>query len=191
MEPAAARTFKPSPVIDSTHERRIVLAMSDTEITPAPTPAAEQDRRRLARRAHARAVPRPPPEGHGARLHRRPLGRASPGHLPLRRLRRRAVPVGDQVRLGDGLAELLRACELGGRRDRNRQVVVHDPDRGQLRGLWRPPRPRLRRRSEPDRPALLHQLGLAGARSRDLISRVRDRPGCGSMSLEDPAVDGR
>ena len=42
MEPAAARTFKPSPVINSTHERRIVLAMSDTEITPAPTPAAEK-----------------------------------------------------------------------------------------------------------------------------------------------------
>ncbi len=35
--------------------------------------------------------------------------------------------------------------------------------------LRRPPRPRLRRRPEPDRSALLHQLGGAGARSRGVM----------------------
>ena len=38
----------------------------------------------------------------------------------------------------------------------------------QLRDLRRPPRPRLRRRPEPDRPALLHQLGVPEARSGEL-----------------------
>ena len=32
------------------------------------------------------------------------------------------------------------------------------PHRGRVRALRRPPRPRLPRRAEPDRPALLHQL---------------------------------
>ena len=36
----------------------------------------------------------------------------------------------------------------------------------ELRGLRRPPRPRLQRRTEPDRPALLHQHGVAEARPR-------------------------
>ena len=48
------------------------------------------------------------------------------------------------------------------------QLVVHDAHRGHVRDLRRPPRPRLRRRPAPDRPALLHQLGVAEARSRGL-----------------------
>ena len=50
-----------------------------------------QDRRRMACRAHTRAVPRPPPEGHRACLLRRPLGRAPARDLRLRRLRRGAL----------------------------------------------------------------------------------------------------
>ena len=36
----------------------------------------------MARRTHPRAVPRPPPEGHRARLHRRAVGRAPGRDLP-------------------------------------------------------------------------------------------------------------
>ena len=41
------------------------------------------------------------------------------------------------------------------------------PDRGAMRDLRRPPRSCLRRWPAADRPALLHQLGVAEARSRD------------------------
>ena len=48
--------------------------------------------------------------------------------------------------------------------DADRPLAVHDPDRGELRELRRPPRPRLPGRPEPDRAPLLHQLGVAGPR---------------------------
>ena len=70
----------------------------------------------------------------------------------------------DQVRLGHRLAELLRADGRRRGRDRGRPQLLHAPHRGPLQPLRRPPRPRLRRRPEPDRPALLHQQLLAGAR---------------------------
>ena len=53
------------------------------------------------------------------------------------------------------------------RRDPARQQPVHAAHRGRLRALRRPPGPRVRRRPEPDRPALLHQLLRAGARPDD------------------------
>src|SRR5207247_599749 len=80
--------------------------------------------------------------------------------LSLRRLWDRALPVGREVRVGLRLAELLRAGRLGERRDRGGRELLHAPHRGSLRDLPIPPRPRLPRRPTPDRPALLHQLGL-------------------------------
>ena len=48
-------------------------------------------------------------QGHRAGVHRRVLGRARRRRVPLRRVRRGGVPLGHEVRLGDRLAELLRA----------------------------------------------------------------------------------
>ena len=52
--------------------------------------------------------------------------------------------------VGQRLAELLRA-DPGCGRDDGRSQPRHDPHRGALRDVRRPPRPRLRRRPAPDR----------------------------------------
>ena len=122
--------------------------------------------RRVAGGADARAVRGAAPEGHRARLHRRLLGRQGRRHLPLRGLRPGAVQLRHQVRLRHRLAELLGPDGRRERRDPARQQPLHAPHRGRLRALRRPPGPRLRRRPEPDRPALLHQLLLAGPWTR-------------------------
>ena len=57
---------------------------------------------------------------------------------------------------GTGLAELRRAARWRRRHDRRPQPL-HDAHRGALPPLRRPPRPRVRRRSDADRPALLHE----------------------------------
>ncbi len=94
---------------------------------------AEQDRRRMACSTHPRAVPGPSPEGDGTRLQRRALGRAPSRHLSMRRLRDRAVPFGNQVRVRHRLAELLRPGRPGRRRHRDRSLVLHDPHRSDVR----------------------------------------------------------
>ena len=66
---------------------------------------------------------------------------------------------------GTGWPSFYAPVAAGRRRDRDRPVDVDDADRGALPPLRRPPRPRLRRRPEPDRPALLHQLGVAPVRA--------------------------
>ena len=88
------------------------------------------------------------------------------GRLRVRLLRPAALRLRDQVRLRHGLAELL------GRRSRTRQRVdqvdrqrlVMRAHRGRVPPLRRPPGPRLRRRPEADRPALLHELRGAARR---------------------------
>src|ERR1700687_3689694 len=45
-----------------------------------------------------------------------------------------------------------------------RPQPLHDPDRGQLRQLRRPPGPRLRRRAEADGPPPLHQFRVETTR---------------------------
>ena len=54
---------------------------------------------------------------------------------PLPRLRRRSVPLGHEVRVGLGLAELLGARLAGRRRDAHRSQPRHDAHRGDLRPL--------------------------------------------------------
>ena len=75
-------------------------------------------------------VPRPPREGDRARVHGRPVGRAPVRHLPLCRLRRRAVPLRGEVRVGHRLAELLRPEGRRRRGDQVRPLVADDEDRG-------------------------------------------------------------
>ena len=72
---ASSSSSRHGPVVWFGHERHRHHPHHDDHLP------RRQDRRRMACRADARAVPRPPPEGHRARLHRRPLGRA-PGRAP-------------------------------------------------------------------------------------------------------------
>ena len=79
--------------------------------------------------------------------------------LSLRRLRPPAVRLGDQVRVRHRLAELLAAD-----RSSHVEIVTDSPTAwcaGGCAPLRRASGPSLRRRSQADRPALLHELGLA------------------------------
>jgi hypothetical protein len=90
--------------------------------------------------------------------------RASPRHLRLRRLRPAAVRLGHQVRQRHRLAELLSAAAQRRRHPtEDRTFRVMPPHRSALPPLRRPSRPRLRRRPEADRPALLHERRRAAA----------------------------
>src|SRR3954471_18305434 len=75
-----------------------------------------EDRRRVARGAHAGAVQGAPREGRGAPVHPRARTHVRAGHLSVRRLRGEAVRVGREVRLGLWLAGVLRAGERRGDR---------------------------------------------------------------------------
>ena len=91
-------------------------------------------------------------------------GTERPGSSPLlkeHRLRPAAVLVRDQVRERHGLAELLPADRRQCRQDRGPHLR-HGAHRSALPALRRPSRPRLRRRSEADRIALLHRRFRAG-----------------------------
>ena len=79
-------------------------------------------------------------------------------------LRRRAFPLGREVRLGHGLAELLEARGRRKRRHRGRQQPLHAAHRSAVQPLRRASRPRVRRRPGADRAALLHQLRIAQIR---------------------------
>ena len=104
-----------------------------------------------------------------------------------------AVQLRHQVRLRHRLAELLRPDGPRDGRDPGRQQPLHEAHRGRLHALRRPPRPRLRRRPEPDRAALLHQLLLARLRARRSsasaparrVSELADRlPRCSAAQLD-------
>ncbi len=90
-------------------------------------------RRRVARRAHPGAVRGAPAQGHRARFHRQVQRHQGSRHLPLCRLRCRALPLRGEVRFRLRLAELRRACEPGERRHRDGHELRDDPHRGQLR----------------------------------------------------------
>ena len=86
-----------------------------------------------------------------------PLLEGAPqGHLRLRRLRPAAVLLRDQIRERHRLAELLPAARKRRRQDRGPHLR-HAAHRSALPPLRRPSRPCLRRRTEADRPALLHR----------------------------------
>ena len=64
--------------------------------------------------------------------------------------------LGDEVQIRHGLAELL-CADRGQRRAKRGLVVRYAPRRGPLPPLRRPSRPRIQRRAQADRLALLHQ----------------------------------
>ncbi len=112
-------------------------------------------------------------------------GTERPGSSPLNREKRTGVfacagcgtPVytsETKYEFRQRLAELLRADPRRGR-DHGRPQPRHDADRGPLRDLRRAPRPCLRRRPAPDRPAPLHQRRRAEFRAAVLGDRRRDR----------------
>src|SRR6516164_6025846 len=82
--------------------------------------------------------------------------RAPQRYFRLRRLRSAAVLVQDQIRKRHRLAEFLGAAGARGGRERG-PLVRHDPHRRIVPSLRRSSRPRLHRRSEADRAALLHE----------------------------------
>ena len=88
---------------------------------------------------------------------------------------------------GTGWPSFFAPAEPTPRSRPRRTARLHEPDRGDLRDLRRPPRPRLQRRPGPDRPALLHQLGVPEARPRH-----GERGGVGrsrsSIPTESPAA---
>src|SRR5215210_2413181 len=131
----------------------------------------------MARRADAGAVRNPPPQGHGARVHRQVQRHEGAGRLSVRGLRRGALPLRCEVRLRLRLAELRRAGRPRQRRHRDRLELRDDSHRGDVRLVRRPPRPRLPRRAGPDGTALLHQLVRARA-GADMTEKATFAAGC-------------
>ncbi len=72
-----------------------------------------------------------------------------------------------QVRVRHRLAELLGTGQQGRGERARRPLVVHAPHRGSLRDVRRASRPRLSRRPEADRRALLHERRRAEVCPRD------------------------
>ena len=143
---------------------------------------AGEDRRGVARGALARPLPHPAREGHRAAVHRRLHPLEGRRHVPLRRLRRRAVQLGHEVRLGHRLAELHRAGRGRRRRASRGPQPRNGPHRGDLRPLRRPPGPRL-----PGRPRRRAASATASTRCRWTWTRAscagrRARPGRGRRS---------
>ena len=127
----------------------------------------------MARGALARAVPGAARGGDRAALHRRVLQNQGRRHLPLRGLRRPAVRLGHEVRVGHAAGRASTDAAAGGGR-------AH---RGHAATAWSAPRcaaplrlapgPRLRRRPEPDRPALLHELAAPSSSRATRAERRR------------------
>ena len=132
------------------------------------------------------AVPRPAREGHRGAVHGRVRPRLRAGHLPLRRLRRRALHLRGEVRLGLRLAGVLRAGERRGDRRGDRHELRHGAHRGDVRRVRRPPGARVPRRAAPDRRALLHQLGLARSSRRSEPRQSAGPPGAAGRALRQP-----
>ena len=95
-------------------------------------------------------------EGTERALYQPAQRRASRGDVLLRRLPARPLFVAHEVRQPYRLAELLGAARSRGR-DAHRQFLRHGAQRSALQALRRASRPRLRRRPEAHRPALLHE----------------------------------
>src|SRR5438270_5548664 len=121
-----------------------------------------QDGRAVEGAAHARAIRCRTQARYRARVLGQVPRDQGARRLRLRLLRAAALLLGDQVRFGHRLAELLAAGRLQRRRREGGLGLVHDAHRGAVLALRRAPRPRLRRRPAADGAALLHEFGGAG-----------------------------
>src|SRR5579859_6152344 len=88
-------------------------------------------------------------------------------------MRLAVILLGDKVRERDRLAELLQAAGQS-RRNAIGPCLRHAADRGSLPPLRRASRPRLRRRAETDRFALLHGWSCTGIPSRHADAELSD-----------------
>ena len=137
-----------------------------------PTTSGRRSSRRISSRCCARRRPSGRSRARSNDEHRR-------GTLRLRRLRPRSVLLDDEVRQRHRLAELLGAARQRGRHDARHSLgmVAHG---GALPPLRRPSRPRVRRRPEADRPALLHERRRDEFKPRARLTRAANRCCCSS-----------
>src|SRR6266850_1959192 len=91
------------------------------------------ERRRAAAVADPVTVPGDPARGDGAVVPQRLLGQPPGGYLRGCRLRRAAVQLARQVRVGHRVAKLHQAARGGERAPEVRPVALHDADRGSVR----------------------------------------------------------
>ena len=116
-----------------------------------------QDRRGVEEAADARAVLRAAQARHRARRHQ-PARQANmaPASMPAPAASCRCSPPTTKFNSGTGWPSFYKPLDnaVGTTTDRS---LVHDAHRGALPALRRPPGPRVRRRAEADRPALLHE----------------------------------
>src|SRR5713226_3306237 len=135
---------------------------------------SRERRCRVARAAHARAIPRRAQEGHRAGFQRGLLGHQDTRHVCLRLLRPGALRRGHEVRFRDGLAELLGAGRRGSHRHRGGPQPVHAADRSAVQPLRRASGPCVQRWAAADRAALLPQFG--GTRTQAEVTTLRRIP---------------
>ena len=113
-------------------------------------------RRRVATPAHSGAIPGDALSWHGAAGELCAASRKAAWHIFMCRMRSTAVPIEIEIRERHRVAKLQRTGRKRGR-DFSRSRLRHGANRGALRELREPPRPRLRRRSPSHRLAMLHQ----------------------------------
>src|SRR5690606_18483458 len=137
----------------------------------------DEDGRAVARGALARGVRRAARGGHRAPVDRRAARGVAARHVPVPRVRERAVPRRDQVRRPLRLAELLPPDRRRRRRARRGPQPRDGAHRGALRPLRVPPRPRVRRRpADPDGRQVLHELDRPVLRAGGRVTPDRARP---------------
>src|SRR5208337_286000 len=135
-----------------------------------------QDRSRVAAATYSRAVSGGPRLRHRARFHRAVLEQARRRNVPLRVLWRAAVWLGNKVRFGNGVAELLCRRRPPEHQRTDRHQLWHGSHRGALCplrcafGACVPGWPRT------DRAALLHELGIPRLQAEEIISTKKRTP---------------
>ncbi len=109
--------------------------------------------------------------GYGTGFHRYLLGRNRRWNLSLRMLRSAAVPVRHEIRFRHRLAELLGHYRQRRRLFPRRSQLRHGADGSVVQPVRRTFGSRVSRRPRADWVALLHELGVAAARSRRTARR--------------------
>src|SRR2546428_446283 len=163
-----ARTASPGSSKESRPSAHARKPVESKRSVAAASPESKEGGRGVEEGPEPGAVPGAAQEGHRDGVHGQVLERAWRGCLPVRRVRPRPVQLREQVRLRNGLAELLAADRAEPREGRARREPRNGTRRGPLRAVWRAPRPRLRRWPAAHRSALLHQLRRAPVRGGEV-----------------------